>query len=205
MVSFLMFFVFCANPILITQEVSYIEVQISGNILTFEVSDFTYEGIIVVDVKGTITLGETIEKYVNSTLREVEIKKRSPNDFRLIFKFNSPVKLVSKELSKHCLKIRVSSDVPNVKVSPGSEIKMYSTARSEKVEVPVKVIRETLYVEKPVPVFLRCQGLRGEELSAFLRSTLGLRLNLKVDSVYNVNVRADSREELVRKLSRDGR
>lgn len=202
MVSSVLLFILCMNSISITQEISHIDLLVSGNISSFEVSEFSYEGVIVVDVKGNILPVASLERFVNSPLKEVEIKKRGPGDFRLIFKFNGPVKLIDKEISKRGLKIRVSPETQDIQVLTGSPSSGVPRGVGES---QVKVVKETLYVEKPIPFLLKCSGVTGAELSAFLQSATGLKLNLKSDSVYDLFLRVGSKEEFLRKLSGDGR
>lgn len=205
MVSLFVFFMVCVSPISVTQEISYLDVVVSGDISSIEVSEFSYEGIIVVDVRGKIAKGASLERFVNSPLKEVEIKKGGSGDFRLIFKFIGPVRLIDKEISKRGLKIRVAPEGPGIQVLSGSEFSSYSKVPSSGIESPSKVIKETLYVERPVPTLLKCNGVAGSELSVFLSYVTGLKLNLKSDSTYNLFLRVSSKEELLRKLSGNGR
>lgn len=205
MVSFLVFLIICISPISVTQEISYLDVFISGNISSFEVSEFSYEGIIVVDLRGNIATGASLERFVNSPLKEAEIKKMGQEDFRLVLKFSGPIRLVDKEISKRGLKIRVAPEVHSIQVLSASGYGFYSKVPSVSTESPSKVIKETLYVEKPIPTLLKCNRVAGSELSAFLQYVTGLKLNLKSDSTYNLFLRAGSKEELLRKLSANGR
>jgi hypothetical protein len=198
------FIINVSGGISVYQEVQAIEITVSGKISDFEVTDFSYEGIITVDIKGDVFYSKAIEKFINSPLREVEIKKNSAGNFRVIFKFTGPIKLLGAEQIKGDIKIRVHPEA--------SMLRLLSSISQGPTGTPIssstastRIVKETLYIESSAPVFLRCRNLSGRELSDFLYVSLGKRVSLPPDSIYNFEKREKSLEDFIKSFELYGK
>jgi len=176
------------------QEISLVGIKINGNFLNVEVSDFPYEGVLTVDIKGTIKDGLSALGYPNSFVKNVEVKKG--NGFtRIIFRMVGPFEITDKSTNSTSISISLKPLCQRMVVEPMKYPKTQAQPSGE-----VKVVKETVFVSKPKPVFLRCRDLIGEELSEFVKIATGGSLDLKKDKRFTGQYNSVSLERFFREF-----
>ncbi|MEO0239026.1 MAG: hypothetical protein ABIM45_03750 [candidate division WOR-3 bacterium] len=176
------------------QEISVVEIKIKGNFMNVEVSDFPYEGVLTVDIKGTIKDGLSAVDYPNSFVKNVEVKK-SKGFTRIIFRMVGPFEIRDKSTSSTSISISLKPLRQRIVVEPMKYSKTQAQPSGE-----VKVVKETVFVSEPKPVYLRCRDLIGEELSEFVKIATGRSLDLKKDKRFTGEYNSVSLERFFREF-----
>jgi len=180
-----------------TQQIDLIEIKIEGKFNSYEVTDFPYEGVLVVDVSGDISGFSGTEWYENSFLRSAEYRKMGSNTGRIIFKFSAPCEVQSHSYSGNVIFLVVEAKGARVQLSPLSpKVSSLSPHASEKIVT----LRETVFVNNSLPVRFRFRNLNSSEIAKFVKIAIGRETIVPKDALMSGFVEASSIEEFVKKI-----
>ncbi len=197
MVRVLFLFFVLINSLQIREAVSQVELKVLGNFKSVEVTEFPYEGVIVIDINGDLNPFESGD-FQNSFIKAVEFKRFSSKEGRLKILTQGPFSVISKSKVNDGFLLVLKPEVSFLSVSP---VKRYSV--SSTVSTPaqkIQIVRDTILVTKQRKVFLRFNGLTDEELIQFVKVSTGVDLSIKKSGIFSGSISCESESLLPKKL-----
>lgn len=178
----------------VKQGVNLLKLSFDVKFDKYEISDFPYEGVLIVDLQGVPKIFEGQDKFANSFLKEVTYKRTEKGALRVILKFSGAYEILNTKVTSRGLEISISPKVSEVEVVPLTFQSSTKVSSTEKIQV----VKEMVKVELPKSIILRCKDTKGEVLSRFIKMATGLDVNLKSDSLYNLYKSFNSEEAFLK-------
>lgn len=197
MVNALMLIFLIGKLINVTERVDFVEIRIKGPFESFNVTEFPYEGAIAVDVKGGLRGFQGAEQYENSFLRSIEYRRLEFNSGRIIFRFAGPVQLMNYSYSGSEISLNISTKGARVGLAPS-----VGEAPSRNLSREVRVVRETVFVDRPTAVFLKFRNLNASELSEFVKFTTGVDIRFPDNFQNQGAIEGKSVDEFLKELKK---
>lgn len=163
----------------VEQEIKLVEINVGGSFSNVEIHDFPYEGVLAIDIKGTIKGGFPVGNYPNSFVKKLEVK-RNNGIVRIICRMAGPFEIVEKTTRGDLIRIILKplQGKISLEMDKGSIVQAQPPKE-------VRVVVETVFVARPKPVSFKCKDLTGAEISEFIKVAVGKSVSLPKEKKFS--------------------